>query len=111
MTTPTSIHGFASVPSPFTHPMIVCSVVEPPCAATPAVTAAARATLARTVSFMTPPLSRCLAVADRRAALEPQVGPGFVTKPVQSLHIIRVLSEMAGALARAPARPTHSLAG
>jgi hypothetical protein len=55
MTTPTNIQGLASEPSPFTHPMIVCSVVEPLCAATPTVTAAARITPARTVSFMTPP--------------------------------------------------------
>jgi hypothetical protein len=52
MTTPMSIQGLASVPSPFTHPMMVCSV---PCAARPAMTAPARTSVPRTVSFMTPP--------------------------------------------------------
>jgi hypothetical protein len=68
MTTPTNIQGFASEPSPFTHPIIVCSGVEPLCAATPTVTAAARTTPARTVSFMTPPLSRLEMRLPSRAA-------------------------------------------
>ena len=52
ITTPVSIHGLASVPSPLTHPMIVCSV---PCAARPITATPARTNVPRTLNFMTPP--------------------------------------------------------
>jgi hypothetical protein len=49
ITTPISIHGLASVPSPLTHPMIVCSV---PCAARPITATPAKTNVPKTLNFI-----------------------------------------------------------
>lgn len=73
ITTPASVQGLASVPSPLTHPVIVRSVVaaEPPCAARPAPTAATKTRLPKT-SFMTPPpvTLSCDSTAERSCPFE-----------------------------------------